>query len=113
MNTATLITFIVGAIIPAAVALVTRASMPLQVREAILLLLSTASGIISGLATSPPVGVSQWEHVLINIFVTFVTAEASSLAGNKTGITPAVHEATDHRFGLGTYDPNLAAVEAA
>lgn len=101
MNTGIIVTMIVGVLIPPLVSFVTREALPTPIKEGILLLLSTAAGVISGLATSPPGTLSQWEHVVLNILVTFVTAEAAHYAGHKSGTLAAIHRATDPHVGIG------------
>jgi hypothetical protein len=92
---------LVGILIPALVAVVTRQTLPAWFKEAALLLLSTASGIVSAAVTNPPTNLSGWEHVALNILITFAMAEASDLAQSKAGTTATLHRLTDRRFGIG------------
>lgn len=113
MTGGAVLAMIVGVVIPAAVALVTRESLPPWVKEALLLLLSTATGVVTAVVTSPPTTLSGWEHLALNVLVAFVAAEASDLAQRKTGTVTAIHAATDRHFGLGRYDPTLQLPKAA
>lgn len=108
MTLSTLLSLLVGLGIPALVAFITRESLPEKVKALILLFLSTASGLISALVTNPPTGWSTWEHILLNIVLTYVAAAASLVATwVPIGANKAIHAATDKHFGIGKYDPAL------
>ena len=101
MTVSTFVSMLVGLGIPALVALITREALPAKVKALLLLLLSTATGILSGLVTNPPQSWSTWEHVLLNIVLTYVAAAASLIAGwIPTGANKAIERATD-RIGFG------------
>jgi hypothetical protein len=98
---ALLITALVGLVIPALVALVTKESLPPWAKALILLLLSTASGVLSGVVGSPPATWAQWQAVLVAIVVTFVTAAASQYAvwAPDTGAFAHLRAFIDRRTG--------------
>jgi hypothetical protein len=101
-----LITALVGLVIPALVALVTKEALPTKVKALLLLLFSTASGVVAGLAATPPHSWTEWQAVLVSILVTFVSAAASDVAAwRPTGGTAAVTRATE-RFGFGPRSPH-------
>lgn len=77
---ALIITALVGLIIPALVALVTKETLPAWAKSLLLLLLSTAAGILAGVTGSPPQSWTEWKTVLVAILVTFVSAAASQFA---------------------------------
>jgi hypothetical protein len=110
ITTATVITMIVGTAIPAAIAFVTRASLPAKVKTVLTLLLTAVSGAVATIVTWPSTG-SAWTQLVLNILMTFATAAAAdpSLWGKVTGATyiARIHNKTDRHFGFGRYDPTL------
>jgi hypothetical protein len=96
-----LIACLVGVAIPAVVAFITKEALPEAVKALILLFLSTATGILSALASTPPAGWAQWQHVLISIVVTFVAAAASQYAAWKPTGAHAVIAKASAGFGIG------------
>jgi hypothetical protein len=104
-NIATLlITIGVGIVLPWLVALITKESLPPQVKAAILLLLSIAAGVIGGLVSTPPTTWAQWQQVLLTVFVTFVAAFSSEYMSDRTNLTPGINHATA-KFGIGAPAP--------
>ena len=89
---ALLITALVGIIIPALVAIVTKESLPEPAKGLLLLFLSTASGVIAGFVATPPSSWAQWQAVLASVFVTFVASVSSDYAADKTGDGRALTE---------------------
>lgn len=77
---ALLITALVGLIIPALVALVTKEKLAPWAKSLILLLLSTTAGILAGLTGNPPHSWTEWKTVIVAILVTFVSAAAAQYA---------------------------------
>jgi hypothetical protein len=104
-----IIAMLVGLVIPALVALVTREGLPTWIKEAILLLLSTATGILTALVTNPPATLSDWEHVALNIIVAFLCAEGSQFAQTKLTTLKMIHRATDRFVGWGPRGEHVAA----
>lgn len=98
---ALLITSLVGLIIPALVALVTKETLPQWAKALILLLLSTASGVLAGLTGNPPATWAQWQAVLAAIVVTFVSAAASefSIWAPGTGALAHLRAVIDRHTG--------------
>lgn len=95
------ITFLVGLVLPALVAFVTKETLPQWIKSLILLFLSTVAGVISGLAASPPASWHQWQAVLVAIFVTFVSAAASDHSlWTPSGALSAISSRT-RGFGIG------------
>ncbi len=114
MTAGTILSMLIAIVVPALVAIVTRASLPPWAHQALLTLFATITGVVSAVVTSPPTNLSGWEHLVLNIVVAFVAAEASSYAQEKAQATKALHHATDHlRFGIGKYDPTLDLDKAA
>lgn len=97
---ALLITIAVSIVLPWLVAFITKESMPQNIKALILLLLATATGIVSGLLTNPPATWAQWQQVLLSIFVAFVAAASSNHFNEHTGATPAISRSTSN-FGIG------------
>jgi hypothetical protein len=112
MNASTLITMIVGLVIPALVVLVTKESMPPRVRALLTLFLTTTAGVLTGLASSPPSTLSQWEHVAVNIVLTWVAAAAAEVAGTHGGAS-SLHAWLDRRFGKHGVGPSPTPPPAA
>lgn len=72
-----LLTFLVGLVIPALVALVTKENLPQWAKTLILTLLSVVAGTLAGLVSTPPSTWAQWKLVLVSIAVAFVGAATS------------------------------------
>lgn len=103
MTPSTLITMVVGLLIPALVALVTKESLPARAKVLIVLLLTTASGVLSGIESAPPSSLSGWEHVVLNILMTYVSAAAATVAPWIPGSTFVEHiERLTSDFGIGS-----------
>lgn len=75
--TSLIIAALVGVIIPALVAFVTKEGLPTWIKQIILALLSAVVGVLSSIAGSPPTGWTQWQQILVAILVTFVAAVQS------------------------------------
>jgi hypothetical protein len=105
MNASTLITLFIGFVIPLATAAVTKWGVPKWLKALVTLFLSTVTGVATGLATHAPANLSQWEHVLLNIGVTFIAAAAADFqAWDPFKTTAAIGRATP-KFGFGTPVP--------
>lgn len=98
----TLVTLAVGLFLPTLAALVTRETLPEWGKQAVLLFLSTATGVLSSIVGAVPTTVSGWVAVLLNIGVTYVAALATQVnTWEKTQTTARIHRATDRLIGLG------------
>lgn len=111
ITTATAVTLIVGTLIPAAVALVTRASIPAKAKTVVTLLLTAISGVVATIVSWPSSG-SGWWQLVINVLLTFATAasaDPSLWRGQVKADTyiAALHTKSDKYFGAGQYDPAL------
>jgi hypothetical protein len=92
---------LVGLVLPAVIALVTRESLPDHVKVLMLVFLSTVSGVVSSLLGAVPTTFNAWEHVLLNILMTFLSGAAADIAAwRPSGATKRISGATE-RFGLG------------
>ncbi len=115
VTTSTIVTMIVGTLIPAAIAFVTRASLPAKVKTGLSLLLVALSGVVATVVTWPTTS-SGWWHLVLNVLMTFATAAAAdpSLWGKPvtSSYVVTLHARTDRRFGIGHYDPTLQLPEA-
>lgn len=99
--TSGLIAALIGLVIPIVVAAVTREHLPTKFKAYLVLFLSTATGVLSGVTTNPPSGWSQWEHVIGNIIVAFIAAAGSDYGGwHPTGVRDRVVQRTAN-FGIG------------
>lgn len=108
---ALLITALVGLVIPALVALVTKETLQAWAKSLILLLLSTASGILAGVAGNPPHSWTEWKTIIVAILVTFVSAAASQVAvwAPKTGAFAHLRALIDRKtgtIGIGPASPS-------
>lgn len=110
ITTATVITMIVGTVIPAALAVITRASIPAKAKTVVTLLLTAISGAVATIVTWPSTG-NGWLQLVLNVLLTFATAASAdpSLWGKVTATTyiAGIHNKTDRHFGIGRYDPTL------
>lgn len=109
---ATVVTMVVGTLIPAAIALITRASLPSKAKTILTLFLTAVSGVVATIITWPTGG-SGWWHLVLNVLMTFATAasaDPSLWRGQvKAGTYIAtIHSDTDKHFGIGSsYEPDL------
>lgn len=110
VTTSTVVTMIVGTLIPAALALLTRASVPAKAKTIVTLLLTAASGVVASIVTWPS-GSAGWWHLVLNVLLTFAAAAAAdpSLWGPVKAKTyvASLHTGTDRHFGIGQYEPAL------
>lgn len=111
VTTATVITMIVGTVIPAVLAFVTRATLPAKIKTVLTLFLVAVSGVVATIVTWPTNSAGWW-HLVLNVLMTFATTAAAdpSLFGPlRSGTYVArIHNDTDKHFGLFTrYDPTL------
>jgi hypothetical protein len=101
VTTSTIIAMLVGLGIPAVVALVTKETLPLHLKALLTLFLTTAAGVLSGIASSPPSNLSEWEHVVVNIVLAYMSAAAATIGTwAPTGLLIRISRATQ-RFGIG------------
>jgi hypothetical protein len=89
VSTATVVTMIVGTLIPTAV-----------------------SGVVAGIVAWPSTG-PGWEQLVLNVLMTFATAasaDPSLWRGQVKADTyvATIHTKTDKFFGVGQYDEDLA-----
>jgi hypothetical protein len=110
VTTSTVITMVIGTVIPAVLAFVTRASLPAKIKIAATLFLTAASGVAASIVTWPSTG-SGWTQLVLNVLMTFATAAAAD-PSLWTKVQPAnyianIHNRTDRHFGIGQYDPTL------
>jgi hypothetical protein len=103
---------LLGLVFPALIALVTKESLPPHTKVLILLLLTTISGVLSSLLGSVPTTLAGWEHVALNILMTFLAAAAADVAGWKpSGATKAIIRHTSG-FGIGPKTPSKSSAAA-
>jgi hypothetical protein len=116
VTTSTVITMIVGTLIPAVIAVVTRASLPARAKTVLSLLLVSVSGVVASIVSWPTAGAGWW-HLVLNVLMTFATAAAADPSLWGRPVAPSyvvgIHRRTDRYFGIGQYDPNLALPAAA
>jgi hypothetical protein len=104
----TLVSLLVGMVLPALTAVVTKEHLPAWIKQAVLLLLATVTGVLTSLIGAVPTTVSGWLAVLTNIALTFVAALAAQFGlWEHTGAGPAITRATA-RFGIGPKPPPAA-----
>jgi hypothetical protein len=96
----TIISMMVGLVVPMAIVVLTKATMPAHVRVLVVLFLTTLSGVLSSLLGAVPTTLSAWEHVLLNMLMTYLSAAAADWASWRTGTATRVARATA-RFGIG------------
>jgi predicted membrane-bound spermidine synthase len=110
VTTSTVITMVVGTLIPAAIALVTRATVSAKVKTIVTLALTAISGAVATIVTWPSTS-SGWTQLVLNILMTFATAASAdpSLWGKSATVSylAGIHKRTDRHFGIGHYDPAL------
>lgn len=101
MSLSTIITMLIGLLLPMLITLVTKERLPAHIKVLILLLLSTVSGVTSSLVGSVPVTLTGWGHVALNILMTFVAAAAAQIAAwEPSGALKAV-EGRTAKYGIG------------
>lgn len=101
MTNATIISMLIGLGLPLLVALVTREVAPQWLKVGVLALLSAISGTLTALNGQDPTTLQGWEHVALNILMTFAMAIAADVgAWKKVGTTDAIAKGTA-RFGIG------------
>lgn len=106
MTTSTILTMFVGLVLPALIALITKETIPDHIKVLFLLLLSTASGVLSSLVGAVPRSLGEWGHVALNILMTYVASAAADIAGWKpSGATKAISRATAN-IGIGPAPPS-------
>lgn len=92
---------LVGTLLPALTAFVTRENATPKVKALLTALISGVTGAVSGFLITPPSGWSQWEQVIGTIAVTWAMAAVSYFFGWKpTGAAAAIARATAS-FGVG------------
>lgn len=101
MTPSTILTMLIGLGLPLLVALVTKDVAPAWVKVGLLALLSAISGAVTSLAGTLPTTLTGWQHLALNILMTFAMAVAADIGAWKpAGTTPAITRKTSH-FGLG------------
>lgn len=96
---------LIGTVLPALTALVTKEHATDRVKALLTALLSGVTGAVSGFLITPPQGMAQWEQVIGSIAVTWVTAFVTYAAGWKhTPVIAAIARWTRH-FGFGGHPP--------
>ena len=78
MTTSTIVTMLVGLLIPLFVALITKAKLSEPWKALIILFFSTVSGVIASQVGPTPTSLSGWGHVALSILMTYVSAAATS-----------------------------------
>jgi hypothetical protein len=98
----TIVSMLIGAFIPALEAVITKENLPAHLRVLILLALTTISGALSSVLGSLPSSLNGWEHLALNVLLTFAIAAAADVAGwIPSGASKAIHKATDSWVGIG------------
>ena len=101
MTTSTIVTMLVGLLIPLLVALVTKARLSAPWKVLISLLLTTASGVVSSQVGASPPSLSGWGHIALQIVMTYLASAVSYLATWKpSGVADSINRVTKD-FGLG------------
>lgn len=91
----TLVTLVVGMLLPALVAVVTKAQLPVWLRQAVLALLAAVTGVLSSIVGAVPSTTAGWVAVLINIAVAFVGALSTQVSTwEQSGGLARIHRAT-------------------
>lgn len=101
MTLSTLITMLIGVGIPAIIALITKQRLNAKVKVLLTLFFTTVSGVLTSLLGAVPNSLTAWEHVLLNILMTYLAAAAADVAGwIPTGAKKAIEDGT-RDFGIG------------
>lgn len=110
----TLISFVVGLVIPALTSLVTREHISQKLRALLTAMLAAVGGGLTGAIGSPPAGWHQWQTILWGIGLAWVSAGVIYFTGyNATGPSVARFvSAKTASFGIGPEEQPPAADEA-
>jgi hypothetical protein len=102
VTASTIVAMLIGFVLPALAALVTKETLPKPAKVLILLFLSTATGVLTSVLGSLPTTGDGWWHLFLNILMAFAVA-ASSDQGvwEKSGATARIHNSTDRFLGIG------------
>ena len=101
MTLSTLVSMLIGVVLPLAMLAITKNKLSPLVKGLILLFFSTVAGVWTSLAGAVPNTLTSWEHVLLNILMTYLTAAVSFVAAERTGVATKVTTATKG-FGIGS-----------
>jgi VIT1/CCC1 family predicted Fe2+/Mn2+ transporter len=87
VNLAVVISLLVGTVIPAAIALVTKEVASAKLKALLTGLLAAITGGLSGYLITPPSGTREWEQIALSIGVAWITAVAGYVGWWKPAVT--------------------------
>jgi len=100
MTLSTLISMVIGLVLPLVTYAITRDKLNATAKALILLFLSTVTGVWTSLAGAVPTNLTSWEHVLLNLLMTYLMAAVSYIASQHTTVAARIKTATKG-FGIG------------
>lgn len=104
---------LIGLGLPLLVALITRQTLAPWLKVGLLALFSAISGAVTSLAGTLPTTLTGWQHLALNILMTFAMAVAASSGAWKPAGTVAAIDRRTSRFGIGPAGPAEPVTKAA
>lgn len=102
VTTSTIVAMLIGFVIPALAAFITKEALPNPWKALILLLLSTITGVLTSVLGTLPANANDWWHLALNILMAFAVAASSDTnIWERSGATAKIHDATDRFIGVG------------
>lgn len=105
MNTASLLALVLGTVIPAVTALITKAHLALRLRALLSAMLAAIASGLSGAYLSPPHGVGQWEQIVWTILLAWVAAAAAYVTGSPQQVVTQAVDRIAPNVGFGPKAP--------
>lgn len=101
MTVSTIISMLIGVVIPLLITVITKDALGQPWKQLILLLLTTTTGVLTSITGSLPSTLSGWEHALLNIVMTYISAAVAYLANWKESNTRQAIQRATANIGIG------------
>lgn len=101
MSLSTIVTMFIGTMIPLIIALITKQRLNAKFKVLLTLFFTTISGVLTSLLGAYPTSLTGWEHVLLNVLMTYLAAAGADVAGWIPSGAKKVVETATPEFGIG------------
>lgn len=106
VTASTIVAMLIGFLLPALSAFITKEALPNPWKALLLLLLSTATGVLTSVLGALPTTSDGWWHLVLNVLMAFAVAASSDTnIWERSGATARIHAATDRFIGIGPAAP--------